>query len=408
MSTFPLSTNVLLALPPGLLPASSAAASASYTSRTINILSVHCPSSSHVQNSPNRASLSPKLPTCAIPSDGLIPDPVRPARCLRGACRFNLCYLQRCLPVLPPLCYLDQNICSLFPHSWFQTAIPTPVPHGKINLHRLFQCVLVDKCAELQKYSILKIVLTSRPLLSFPSAAWPALALRRPVNRSLCGSTCVIYSPVKIKINKQLIMMLKKNALTCRATPRVISCKNCEAFGDPSFKASACSYPLVLWNEDELEIKWIRCNTTVEASAKISFLERVCNTKFAKQNFFSSFFLTRLPPAGNRMLFFLFIYFYLHFWQRRHLSLPRRLSGLGCIGAGVLPELSPPIASGPPVLAAVGGFCKIQSDWITSKSFPLNLCHRAPIRENMGKLAPAANPPVPPPSVKNISNPWSK
>lgn len=45
------------------------------------------------------------------------------------------------------------------------------------------------------------------------------------------------------------------------------------------------------------------CNTSVEASAKISFLERVCNTKFAKKNFFSFFD----NPAASREWYFFFL-----------------------------------------------------------------------------------------------------
>lgn len=116
ISSFTPSINVLSALPPGLLPASSHLSTLyiSHYIYPINSLSLLCTCPNHL----SPASLSPKHPRCAMASDGLIADPVRPGRCLRGTRHFNLSDLQLCCPILPPLsCKDEKNLCSLFPRS---------------------------------------------------------------------------------------------------------------------------------------------------------------------------------------------------------------------------------------------------------------------------------------------------
>lgn len=108
--------------------------------------------------------------------------------------------------------------------------------------------------------------------------------------------------------------MLKKSlpyhscqvALTCYDTLQVISGKKSETFRGASFQAFLFFFPVVLWNKYEPHIKWMCCNTTVEASAKVSYLERLCNTKFVKKNYFSPFWQA---SRQQRIILFLRTFF---------------------------------------------------------------------------------------------------
>lgn len=93
-------------------------------------------------------------------------------------------------------------------------------------------------------------------------------------------------------------------------------------------------------------------------------------------------------PVTSRESHIFFPYFF------RYVSQTQWLSGLGCIcslvkrNTGVLSMLMGHKASSPPVLAAVGAFCEIKSDWITSKSY----CWTLAIVHAFWKIGVAAHP----------------